>query len=91
LDLEQALATFSDDLRDDVGDGGDPGPYSIEGIAFSALVSLVRIENDSWGWTPEDLRALGLDAQRHEELTWLDAEHAEITDSSGGVRYRYRQ
>jgi hypothetical protein len=91
LDLEQALATFGDDRRDDVGDGS--GPYSIEGIAFSALVHLVRIENAAlaWGWTAEGLRALGLDVERDEELTWFDAEHAEITDSSGSVRCRYRR
>jgi hypothetical protein len=90
-DLEQALATFSDDRRDDVGDGS--GPYSIEGIAFSALVHLVRIENHALGcgWTAEDLRALALDIQRDEELTWLNREHAELTDANGSVRHRYRR
>lgn len=66
-DLEQALATFSNDRCDDVGDGS--GPYSIEGIAFSALVQLVRIENAAlaWGWTPKDLDAPSLDVQCGED------------------------
>jgi hypothetical protein len=90
-ELEQALATFSDDRRDGVGDSSSP--YSIEGIAFSAFIHLVRIENATLGrgCTAEDLRALGLDVQRDEELTWLDAEHAEISDWNGTVRYRYRR
>jgi hypothetical protein len=37
------------------------------------------------------LRALGLDIQGDEELTWLNAERAEITDLSGNARYRYRR
>jgi hypothetical protein len=64
-----------------------------KGIAFSAFIHLVRIENATLGrgWTAEDLRALGLDVQRDEELTWLDAEHAEISDCNATVRYRYRR
>jgi hypothetical protein len=89
--LEEDLAMFSYDRRDDVGDG--PGPYSIEGVTFRALVHLVRIENSAfkWGWTPEDLRAVGLDVRRGEEIMWFDADHIEISDWSGSVRYRYRR
>jgi hypothetical protein len=89
-DLEQALATFSDDRRDDVGAGS--GPYSFEGIAFNVLVLLVRLEDQALyrGWISEGLRDLGLEFQRNEEITWLDAEHAEINDSNSSVRHRFR-
>ncbi len=88
--LEQELATFSDDQPDDVGAG--PAPYSIEGIAFSVLVHLVRLEECAFyrGWTPKQLRDLGLDLRCDEEITWLDAERVKIRDSSGNVRHRYR-
>jgi hypothetical protein len=89
-ELEKTLSTFSDDHRDNVGDGR--GPYSIEGIEFSALVQVVRVEYDALarGWTSEDLHALGLDIHRNEEITWINGESAEITDSSDNIRYRYR-
>jgi hypothetical protein len=59
----------------------EPEPYSVDGILFSALVHLVRIEEDAldWGWLPEQLRALELAMNHGEELTWLTKEWAEIT------------
>jgi len=89
-DLEVALVSISDDRPDDVGE--DPGPYSIEGIALGVLVHLVRLEDCArhWGWMPEELRALGLDIRRDEEIIWAARDHIEIKDSSGRVRHRYR-
>jgi len=88
--LEVALVSFADDRRDDVGE--DPGPYSIEGIALGVLVHLVRLEDCArkWGWMPEELRALGLDIRRDEEIVWATPDHVQIRNSSGRVRYRYR-
>src|SRR5271167_4535041 len=54
--LSSFLSYFAAEFR------GAPEPYSADGIMFSALVHLVRIETDlfAYGWLPEQVRALGL-------------------------------
>ncbi len=49
------------------------------GIAFSAQVQLVHLEPCAlhFGWLPEQLRNLGLDLQRDEEIIWPTTDRVE--------------
>ena len=85
--LRRFLVHFAAELR------GAAEPYSAEGILFSALVHLVRIEKDlfTYGWSPEQVRALGLAINPGEEVAWpITAEFVTIKDRDGYMRRFYR-
>ena len=68
-------------------------PYSANGISFSSLVHLLRVEDDlfAWGWLPERLRDLGLEMNFDKELAWpITREWLTIKDREGNPRRFYR-
>jgi hypothetical protein len=87
LSLLSFLAYFAAEFR------GATEPYSAEGITFSALVHLVRIEKDllAYGWLPEQIRALGLSINPGEELAWpITGDFVAIKDREGNSRRFFR-
>jgi len=89
-ELEDRLARVSTGFCREPLDEAEP--YPTEGITFAALVHLARIEQDAlaWGWSPEQLQALGLAIKQGESLTWPTQEWAEICDRNGNRRTHYR-
>jgi hypothetical protein len=72
---------------------GETEPYSADGILFSALVHLVRIEEDlfGYGWLPERIRALGLEINPGEDLVWpITREFVTIKNRDGNTREFHR-
>jgi hypothetical protein len=71
----------------------EPEPYSADGILFPALVDLVHIEEDlfTWGWLPEQVRALGLANNPGDELAWpITREFVTFRDRYGYMRTFHR-
>ena len=71
----------------------EPVPYSADGISFPALVQLVRIEENlfGWGWLPEHVRALGLAINPGDELVGASGlDSYTIKDRRGNCREFYR-
>jgi len=71
----------------------EPVPYSADGISFPALVQLVRIEENlfGWGWLPEHDRALGLAINPGDELVGASGPDSyTIKDRRGNCREFYR-
>ncbi|MGO9057291.1 MAG: hypothetical protein ACLQU2_07885 [Candidatus Binataceae bacterium] len=68
-ELEDRLARASSCFRGELL--GEEEPYPTEGITFTALVHLVRIEQDAldWGWSPAQLQVLGRAIKQDENLT----------------------
>ena len=90
LDLKYRLADpdtyFFKELNE------EPEPYSADWILFSALVHLIRIEDDmfSWEWLPDEIRALGLAINPGEEVAWpISREFVTIKDRDGTPRRFY--
>lgn len=85
--LASASAYFAGELLN------EPEPYSADGILFSALVHLVRIEGNlsAWGWCSEQIRALGLAINPGEEVAWpITSDWVAVTDGEGNCRPFYR-
>lgn len=85
--LANPWANFAAELRE------EREPYAAEGISFSSLVHLVRVEDDlfAWGWLPERLRELGLEMNFDEELAWpITRDWLTIKGREGNLRRFYR-
>lgn len=85
--LATASFCFAEQIRN------EPQPYLADGISFSALVHLVRIEEDLFacGWHAERIRALGLTINSGDEICWtIPYEFITIKDRDENCRRFYR-
>jgi hypothetical protein len=85
--LAIASFCFAEEIRD------EPEPYPADGITFSTLVHLVRIEADLFAcsWHAERIRALGLTINSGDEICWtIPYEFITIKDRDENCRRFYR-